>query len=55
MITAGAVFKPVCNDQGVVQLYDIYFRGEWVGSRRTIEQCEAVIAWRALHAYEAQE
>jgi hypothetical protein len=53
MITT--VFKPIRDDQGVVQLYDIYFRGEFVGSRRTIEQCEAVCAWRALHSYEGAE
>lgn len=36
------VLKPVYVD-GRVQLYDIYINGEWIGSRRTWQQCSLSI------------
>lgn len=35
-----ARFVPVFDKLGQVELYDIYLDGEWIGSKRTIEQCE---------------
>jgi hypothetical protein len=33
-------FAPVCDSNGAVTLYDIYINEEWIGSKRTLEQCE---------------
>jgi hypothetical protein len=35
-----AIFVPVHDERGSAMLYDIYVDGEWVGSKRTIQQCE---------------
>lgn len=31
---------PVLNDDGSVLLYDMFVNGTWIGSRRTLPQCE---------------
>ncbi len=35
---------PIRDSDGCVILYDMFVYGEWVGSRRTIEQCELVFS-----------
>jgi hypothetical protein len=37
---AQARFVPVFDENGTIQLYDIYVGNKWIGSKRTIEQCE---------------
>ena len=37
-----AMTVPVFVDD-VIQLYDIYVGGVWIGSRRTEEQCRAAV------------
>ena len=38
--------EPVYAPDGAIQLYDIYIRGEWQGSRRTLKQCcEVAAVW----------
>lgn len=32
--------KPVLDERGFVVLFDLWLAGNWVGSRRTAEQCE---------------
>ena len=32
--------KPVLDERGFVVLFDLWVAGEWVGSRRTAQQCE---------------
>jgi hypothetical protein len=39
-MTQGAYYEPVINNEGSVVLYDIYIEREWVGSKRTLQQCE---------------
>lgn len=31
--------------EGMVQLFDIYIDGKWIGSRRTETQCNEAIEW----------
>ena len=31
---------PVLDSRGFAVLFDLYVAGKWVGSRRTVEQCE---------------
>lgn len=39
-------FRPVYVD-GAVQLYDCFYFGRWLGSRRTLRQCyEVMAAWQ---------
>lgn len=38
--------SPVRDAEGNVIVYDIYLNGEWVGSRRTKEQCASLIRQR---------
>jgi len=40
---------------GVAQLYDIFYDGEWLGSRRTIAQCEEAINNRRGHNERRQQ
>jgi hypothetical protein len=35
------VTVPVTDPQGNVLLYDMYINGQWHGSRRTLDQCQA--------------
>jgi hypothetical protein len=38
---ARARYVPVFDlKDGTIQIYDIYLDGEWIGSKRTIQQCE---------------
>lgn len=38
---------PVRDKRGDIVLYDMYVYGEWIGSRRTLEQCDlAFTAYR---------
>ena len=38
---ARARYVPVFDPKdGTIQIYDIYLDGEWIGSKRTIQQCE---------------
>lgn len=37
---AQATFVPVLDENGNIQLYDIYVDERWIGSQRTIDQCE---------------
>jgi hypothetical protein len=30
---------PVRNEKGEIILYDMFVAGKWIGSRRTLEQC----------------
>jgi hypothetical protein len=32
--------RPVLDSRGFVVLFDLWVAGKWVGSRRTVEQCE---------------
>lgn len=32
--------KPLLDERGFAVLFDLWIAGEWVGSRRTVEQCE---------------
>lgn len=32
--------RPVLDSRGIAILFDLYIGKEWVGSRRTVEQCE---------------
>jgi hypothetical protein len=34
---------PVYNAKGEHELFDIYIGKEWIGSRRTIEQCKLAV------------
>ena len=36
-------FIPVKNNRGEIELYDIYVDGTWIGSRRTLAQCELAV------------
>ena len=36
----GAIYRPVINKGGEIELYDIYIDGKWIGSQRTLDQCE---------------
>lgn len=31
---------PMLDERGFAVLFDLYVSGKWVGSRRTVEQCE---------------
>ena len=39
----GPELRPVHDEKGELQLYDIFNDGEWCGSRRTQEQCRKVV------------
>lgn len=39
-VVDGAVYRPVVNKRGEIELYDIFIGGRWMGSKRTLEQCE---------------
>lgn len=41
---------PVVGRDGVVILYDIYVDGRWIGSARTIKQCEERVRWHMQEA-----
>jgi hypothetical protein len=32
--------RPVLDERGFATLFDLWVNGRWVGSRRTVEQCE---------------
>jgi hypothetical protein len=32
--------KPLLDERGFAILFDLWVAGKWVGSRRTVEQCE---------------
>ena len=36
----GIETRPVLDERGFVMLWDLFVGGQWVGSRRTVEQCE---------------
>lgn len=36
----GIEARPVLDSRGFVVLFDLWVAGQWVGSRRTAEQCE---------------
>jgi hypothetical protein len=36
----GIEARPVLDARGFVVLFDLWVAGQWVGSRRTAEQCE---------------
>jgi hypothetical protein len=40
IMTRAGRFAPVYDKDGSVSLYDIYVDQKWMGSRRTLEQCE---------------
>lgn len=35
--------RPVLDDAGGVLLHDVFVNHEWIGSRRTLAQCETAI------------
>ena len=39
------MLSAVRDEHGVIQLYDIYLDGQWMGSRRTVEQALAYAAF----------
>lgn len=46
--------RPVLDKRGFAVLFDLYVAGEWVGSRRTVEQCEDWLTYyigAPIHAY----
>ena len=32
--------RPILDERGFAILFDLWVAGQWVGSRRTVEQCE---------------
>ena len=34
---------PVYEENGNILLYDMYVNGNWIGSRRTVEQCDRIL------------
>lgn len=36
----GIEVRPLLDQRGFVVLFDLWVGGQWVGSRRTAEQCE---------------
>lgn len=32
--------RPVLDERGFAIMFDLWVAGQWVGSRRTVEQCE---------------
>lgn len=38
--TPGIEARPVLDARGFVVVFDLWVGREWVGSRRTVEQCE---------------
>jgi hypothetical protein len=44
-VPAPLLLKPVINSKtGLVELFDIYIDGKWIGSRRTRSQCVTYIS-----------
>lgn len=41
----GIDVRPLIDEHGFVVPYDLWLAGKWVGSRRTIEQCEAWLTY----------
>jgi hypothetical protein len=37
--------RAVKNEHGHALLFDLWVNGKWVGSRRTVEQCEQYLSW----------
>lgn len=38
--------RPVLDPDSSVPLYDMFIDGEWIGSRRTMEQALDALSWR---------
>lgn len=38
--------RAVKDEQGFALLFDMWINGEWIGSRRTVEQCEDELSAR---------
>lgn len=32
--------RPLVDERGFAILFDLYVAGKWIGSKRTVEQCE---------------
>jgi len=37
--------RAVKDERGFALLFDLWVNGKWVGSRRTVEQCEEYLSW----------
>lgn len=37
--------RAVKDHRGFALLFDLWVNGKWVGSRRTVEQCEEYLSW----------
>lgn len=35
---------PLLDDRGFAILFDLFVAGRWIGSRRTVEQCELALS-----------
>jgi hypothetical protein len=49
-MTRASRFAPVYDKDGSVSLYDIYIDQQWMGSRRTLQQCEDEIDFLLANA-----
>lgn len=37
--------RPVLDERGIAVLFDLWIASKWVGSKRTIEQCEERLSY----------
>lgn len=44
---------PILDERGFVVVFDLWVGGKWVGSRRTIEQCEQWLSYLCSMPIEA--
>lgn len=45
--------RPVLDERGIAVLFDLWVDGVWIGSRRTLEQCELELSHACGYEVEA--